>query len=163
MPTIHVAGDGHVTPIPLADGTTWGPYTDKKVRRTLDQALYILKHNIRGVKPCNKCFAALPGGRTFDDVFDDATVFVSFDPSGPNSGVTDAVGGREITISVSEFQGGRWTVAATLVHELAHVNGASATTADAEKSLKCCGLSGLFRPGAIGMEEDDRLVGPRYA
>jgi hypothetical protein len=163
MPTTHVDGDGHVSPSPLADGTRWDAYPNKdtSITRTLKQALFILKHNIRGMKPCNKCFSALPGGRTFDDVFDDPNVFISFDPSGPNSGRTDAVGGKEITIGASEFGRGRWSVAATLVHELAHVNGASATTADAENTLRCCGLSDHFRPGAVGAIASDS--GSRYA
>jgi hypothetical protein len=165
MPTIHVPGDGHATPVALADGTTWGEYTDPKIKKTLERALFILKHNIRGMKPCNTCFSALPGGKSFDDVIDDASIFISFDPSGPNSGVTNAVGGKEITISAGEFRGGRWTVAATLVHELAHTNGASGTTLDAERTLKCCGLWGLFRPGSIGMQDQDKEDddGPRYA
>lgn len=165
MPTIHVPGDGHATPAPLADGTTWGEYSDPKIKKTLERALFILKHNVRGMKPCNTCFAALPGGRTFDAVIADASIFISFDASGPNSGVTNAVGGKEVTIGASEFRGGRWTVAATLVHELAHTNGASGATLDAENTLKCCGLFGLFRPGSIGMRDDDEEDddGLRYA
>jgi hypothetical protein len=154
MPTIHTPGDGHVAPAPLPDGTKWDPYSDAKIKATLEQALFILKHNIKGMRPCNACFSRLTGGRTFDQVFDDATIFISFDPSGPNSGVTNAVGGKDITIGASEFRVGRWTVAATLVHELAHTNGAAGgASPDAENTLKCCGLSGLFRPGVVGENE----------
>ena len=164
MPTIHLAGDGHVTPIPDPDGTKWDPYTDKNVLDTLKRALFILKHNIRGMRPCNDCFKKLPGGRSFQDVFDDATVFISFDPSGPDSGATDD-NGKDITISASEFKVGRWSVAATLVHELAHVNGAAGDNMDAENTLNCCGLKGLFRADAVGLQDpsepDDN--GPRYA
>jgi hypothetical protein len=135
----------------------------QKSRKLWNAALFILKHNIRGMKPCNTCFSALPGGRTFDQVIDDASIFISFDPSGPNSGVTNAVGGKEVTVSASEFRGGRWTVAATLVHELAHVSGAGTTTLDAENTLKCCGLFGLFRAGSIGMQDIEDDDGPRYA
>jgi hypothetical protein len=112
-----------------------------------------LKHNIHGMRPCNDCFSRLSGGKTFDDVFDDPAMFISFDLSGPFSGRTDAVGGKEITISAREFRIGRWSVAATLVHELAHVNGADAVSADAEETLKCCGLAGHFRCGAVGVGE----------
>jgi len=161
MPTIHVPGDGHITPLPLADGTRWDAYGDAKIKRTLEQALFILKHNIRGSRPCNQCFSALPGGRSFDDVFNDPTIFISFDPSGLFSGTTDSVGGKEITIGVSEFRVGRWSVAATLVHELAHTNGAPLTTADAENTLNCCGLRGLFRPGAVGVTSQS--TDTRYA
>ena len=107
MPTIHLPGDGHVGPIPDPDGTKWDPYADADVLATLKRALFILKHNIRGMRPCNDCFKRLPGGRTFEDVFDDASVFISFDPSGPDSGATDSVGGKEITVSVKEFKVGQ--------------------------------------------------------
>ena len=65
MPTIHLPGDGHTGPIPDPDGTTWDPYTDDKVLATLKAALFILRHNIRNMRPCNDCFKRLPGGRTF--------------------------------------------------------------------------------------------------
>ena len=113
MPTIHLPGDGHTTPVPDPDGTTWDAYTDDKILATLKAALFILKHNIRNMRPCNDCFKRLPGGRTFQEVFDDATVFISFDPSGPDSGATDSVGGKEITVGASEFKVGRWSVAAS--------------------------------------------------
>src|SRR2546423_2915497 len=161
MPTIHVPGDGHAVPLPLGDGTKWAPYADPKMKKTLEEAFFILRHRIRGLAPCNTCFARLPGGRTFDQVFDDPSIYVSFDPSGPSSGATNAVGGKEITISMSEFRVGRWSVAATLVHELAHTNGASAVSASAEQTLSCCGLKAHFRPGAIGVR--DRLPPGRYA
>jgi hypothetical protein len=150
MPTIHLPGDGHVAPAPLADGTRWDPYDDPKLLRTLERALFILRHNVRGMRPCDNCFRRLPGGRSFTEVFDDAAVVISFDPGGPFSGRTDAVGGNEVTIAASEFRIGRWSVAATIVHELAHVNGAPADTADAESMLNCCGFRAHFRPGAIG-------------
>lgn len=154
MPTVHVPGDGHATPLPLGDGTRWDAYSDPKIKKTLDQALFILKNNVRGMRPCDDCFSRLPGGKTFTDVFDDAAVFISFDPAGPASGRTDAVGGKEITVNASEFRIGRWSVAATIVHELAHVNGAGTATADAENTLRCCGFSSHFRPGSIGLNEE---------
>lgn len=161
MPTIHTPGDGHTGPLPDPDGTRWDPYSDPKILHTLKQALFILKHNIRGMRPCNKCFSALPGGRTFDDVFDDASVFISFDPSGPDSGATDSVGGKDITVGKREFRVGRWSVAATLVHEFAHVNGApGGLSAAAETTLTCCGLRGLFRAGVVG--ERERHSDERY-
>jgi hypothetical protein len=62
MPTIHLPGDGHATPVPDPDGTKWDPYSDAKVLATLKAALHILKHNIRGMRPCHDCFKRLPGG-----------------------------------------------------------------------------------------------------
>jgi hypothetical protein len=151
MVTIHTPGDGHVTPSADADGTTWDPYSDPKIKHTLERALFILKHNVRNMRPCDDCFKRLPGGRTFTEVFDDSTVFISFDPSGPASGATNQVSGKEITISIREFRVGRWSVAATLVHELAHVNGAPGVPSPlAESMLNCCGFRAHFRRGVVG-------------
>ena len=45
---------------------------------------------------------------------------------------------------------GRWTVAATLVHELAHVNGAPGNDRQAEHTLASCLLQKLEDPQIIG-------------
>jgi hypothetical protein len=148
MPTIHTPGDGHITPVPLGDGTLWDPYSDHHLKHTLERALFILRHNVRHMRPCDNCFRSLPGGRSFTEVFDDPTVFISLDSAGPNRGVS-IVSGNDITISIGEFRIGRWSVAATLVHELAHINGAPNNTGDAESMLNCCGFRAHFT-GVIG-------------
>src|SRR3954469_2893699 len=89
MVTIHTPGDGHVAPSPDPDGTKWDPYSDEKTKHTLERALFILRHNVRNMRPCDDCFKRLDGGRTFTEVFDDANVFISFDPTGPASGATN--------------------------------------------------------------------------
>ncbi len=48
---------------------------------------------------------------------------------------------------------GRWTVAASLVHELAHVNGAPGDSHAAEATLPCCGFAALYVPTIIGANE----------
>ncbi|HKO49135.1 MAG TPA: hypothetical protein VJV79_15490 [Polyangiaceae bacterium] len=45
---------------------------------------------------------------------------------------------------------GQWTLAATLIHELAHVNGASGHDAAAERSLLPCLMGNLYDPHIIG-------------
>jgi hypothetical protein len=151
MVTIHTPGDGHVAPSPDTDGTSWDAYSDPKIKNTLERALFILKHNVRGMRPCDDCFKTLPGGRTFTEVFDDSTVFISFDSAGPDSGATNAVSGKDVTINFREFRVGRWAVAATIVHELAHVNGAPGGSSPlAESMLNCCGFRAHFRPGVVG-------------
>jgi hypothetical protein len=45
---------------------------------------------------------------------------------------------------------GKWTTAATLVHELAHVNGAPGTNRDAGNTLLNCMLKSLHDPTIIG-------------
>jgi hypothetical protein len=140
MPTIHIPGDGHLEPGPLADGTSWFAWDDEDNRKILNAALWILQHNIKGLKPCNDCFKRLPNGKSFDEILADPATFISFDPVGPNMGFTI---GNDVTISITNCNNNRWQVAATLVLEFAHVNGVtSADDAVAESMLRCCGLSG---------------------
>jgi hypothetical protein len=49
--------------------------------------------------------------------------------------------GREVAISEQAFRIGRWTVLATLVHELAHTNGApDRPSTAAEEAVLACGM-----------------------
>jgi hypothetical protein len=71
-------------------------------------------------------------------VHDQVEIFwISYDPHGRGAGETV---GRHITIGRTPLRFGRWAVAATLVHELAHINGASDLNGEAEKALLQCGL-----------------------
>jgi hypothetical protein len=123
----------------------------EKPLRILKQAIFILNSNIKGMKPCNECFSALPGGRSFDDVLMDNSVWVSYEPSR----TVDWYGiylsaTNEICVSQAAFDIGRWMVASTLVHELAHVNGASGYTDEAERTLLRCGLRRLYDKDVVG-------------
>jgi len=126
--------------------TTWSPYSNLRILQILERSIQLLR-GLRNAR-CDSCFRRLPGGRSFTEVFDDPTVFISFDPTSPFRGTTDWVGGREITIGHREFEGNPRimfsTVASTILHELAHVNGAPETNAQAENTLRCCGMSRLF-------------------
>jgi hypothetical protein len=115
----------------------------------VEQALFILAHNVRGSKPCNKCFQRLSGGHSFDDVLNDPAVVISYDP-GNQQGRYGATLGKDVTITEFSIRMGRWTVAATLVHELAHVNGAPGSDHQAEGTLMCCGFAALHNPAIIG-------------
>src|SRR5262245_27319516 len=156
MATVHIPGDGHVTPVRgvSTNGTIfhWLAFSDAKKIKVIEDALHILKRNVKGLRPCNNCFSRLPNGRTFDDILDDPSIFISFDPS--NDGRSfGARSGNDITICHFSIRMGRWTVAATLVHEFAHVNGAPGTNHRAEGTLLCCGFSGLHDPTIIGAVE----------
>jgi len=151
MARIHVPGDGHVAPLPKA-GWQWKPYSDVKKRRVVERALFILRTNVKGMKPCNECFKKLPGMRSFDDILNDPELFISFDPGNIEGryGVTIHAGGKEVSITDWAIRMGRWLVASTLIHEFAHVNGAPGTSSDAEDTLICCGFSAHHVPGIIG-------------
>lgn len=164
MAKAHTPGDGHSVPAPttLADGTPiqWQSYSNARKKKVVEDALFILKQNVKGMRPCNDCFRRLPNGRSFDDILDDPNVFISFDPT-TRQGLFGATLGKDITITDFSIRVGRWTVAATLVHEFAHVNGAPGTTHQAESTLPCCGFAALHDPNIIGV--GDRATDSRYA
>jgi len=146
MVKIHVPGDGHTAPPPDAVAT-YLPYSDAAKKKVVEDALFILKNNVKGSRPCNDCFKQLPNGRTFDDILDDDTVFICYDPSFSYCANTL---GNHITINELTIKIGKWLVAASLVHEFAHVNGATVTDHKAEGTLSCCGFAALEDPTVIG-------------
>ena len=153
------SGHGNLT----ITGDHWWAYTDATALKCLEQAMFILKNNIKGMKPCNERFKKLSGTRTFDDVLNDDTIWISYDSRTTVDwyGITNFVGGKEISISQLAFNKGRWWVAGTLVHEMAHTNGASATTGDADDTLLYCGVKNAYE-GVIGINQsgtsDTRLA-----
>ncbi len=149
MPTINTPASGHAGPAPLPGGHRYLPYTNATFLHTLNAAIHIIDRRISGYAPCDAAFSALPGGRTFSDVWTDATVWINFDPT-RGQGDFGATRGNDITITAFSLAMGRWTVAATLVHEMAHVNGAPGNTHAAEATLRDCLLKGLEDPTIIG-------------
>jgi hypothetical protein len=151
LPQINIPSSGHTGPAAIA-GWQWLPYTDADYLKTLKEAITIINDRINGNQPCDNAFRALPGGRTFAQVWSDNAIWISYDPKndGHNYGVTNAVNGKEISITQFSLRMGRWTTAATLIHELAHTNGAPGTTHLAEGTLRHCLLRGLEDPSIIG-------------
>jgi len=149
MVSINTTGSGHLGPA-ANSGFQWLPYPDAGRLKTLQQALDILDSRVKVHRPCNTAFARLPGGRTFREVFEDATVFISFDPQ-RRQNVFGATLVNEVTITDFSIAMGRWTTAATLVHELAHVDGApGGNDHRAEHTLVHCLLAGLHDPTIVG-------------
>lgn len=150
MPSINTPASGHVGPTPLPGGHRYQTYASETHLRTLRRAISIIESRITGHAPCNAAFTALPNGRTFAALWADPAVWINFDPLN-NQGDFGATRGNEITITAFSLNMGRWTVAATLVHEMAHVNGAPGNTHAAEATLRSCLLSGLEDPTIIGV------------
>jgi hypothetical protein len=148
MPTINLPAARHVGPAPPG-GHKYLPYTDAGFLTTLHSAISIIDSRIKDSKPCNAAFKALPGGRTFAQVWADATVWLNFDPRRIQDDFGATIG-KDITITAFSLAMGRWTVAATLVHEMAHVDGASGNDHRAEATLRSCLLQGLEDPAIIG-------------
>jgi hypothetical protein len=149
MPQINTPTSGHAGPAPLPGGHKYQPFTNAVLVSTLTSAMKIIDTRIKGNKKCDEAFKALPGGRTFARIWADNSVWINFDPS-KAGGDFGACRGNDITLTAYTLGMGRWTVAATLIHELAHVNGASGLTHDAEATLSACLLPGLEDKTIIG-------------
>lgn len=150
MPRINEPGSGHGDFISPA-GNRYCEYSNKDSLAILKRAISIIDTNVKNMKTCNDCFKALPGGRSFADVWADNSVWINYESRDDRDwyGITYGVGGTEVSISEKAFKIGRWWVAGTLVHELAHVNGAPINTTAADDTLLKCGLKNAYE-GVIG-------------
>lgn len=151
---INTAASGHVGPVKNGNAE-WVSYDAKteSQKKMLEKAINILKSNVYGSKNCNEAFKKLPNGKSFDEIFDDDAVWISYCPNTKTYGFTNVVGGKEITICEYAFKWGFWTVAGTLVHEMGHVNGAGTTDHAAEGTLLSCGLAKVHDPTIIGSRD----------
>jgi hypothetical protein len=149
MPLINTVSSHHAGPAPNS-GWQWLPFPSQSALHTLNHAIHIINSKIKGSKTCDAAFKALPGGRTFVDVWADHSVWISYDP-GTQALRYGATLGKEVTITAYSLRIGYWTVAATLIHELAHVDGApGGNNHDAEATLRHCLLSNLEDPNVMG-------------
>jgi hypothetical protein len=94
---------------------------------TINRALTILLGGMRGNHRCNSSFSALSGGRSFRDIFDDHTIWINYDSD--NRGhlwgwTIPSTHPNDVVICQYALRMGRWSTAATVVHECAHLNGA---------------------------------------
>ena len=95
----------------------------------------------RGNPAANAYFRTLPGGRTLTALLADSAIWINYSPTLADWGETNSVGGKEIAIGGTAFRVGRWSVLATMIHELAHSNGApGGASPDAERATLACGL-----------------------
>ncbi|MCK9607410.1 MAG: hypothetical protein M0R33_13300 [Methylomonas sp.] len=92
------------------------------------------------------------GARSLTALLADSSIWVNYHATLTDFGVTPGSSGfaTECAIGPAAFRIGRWTVLATLIHELAHCNGApGGSSTAAEDALPHCGLGRLseFRTG----------------
>src|SRR5262249_48414823 len=122
----------------------------------LVQARRYLDVKVQEHGPCNECFRRLPGRRSFKEVYNDPNVWINYMdvPEGP-AGFTN-VRSKDIGIHAKALTRGYLYVAAVMVHELAHINGAPGTKDNqiAENTLKCCLLASQFDPNVLGTIKD---------
>jgi hypothetical protein len=149
MPNLHEAGSAYTAPA-ATSGYEWLPITDKHLLAIVKDAFGIIDHKIKKYTPCSTAFKALPGGRSFEDVWTYPDIWVSYYPSVKEGDYGATLSKKHITLSKYSILMGRWTTAATLVHELAHCNGAGTSDTQAEDTLKKCMLKNLHDPSVIG-------------
>ena len=140
------------------DGDTWEPFQDEKqVNVMIEAFMMINKHVIWDkaiLKTCNCAFAKLAGHRDFATVWRDPGIWVSLN-SNPASDIFGMTYKMEISIPLRLFSLASpvRVIAATLVHELAHVNGAPGGWTDskaAESTLPPCGFEDQYNPAMVG-------------
>jgi hypothetical protein len=137
----------------------------------MNEAIAFIQTKLLKLKSCNDCFKRLPKGRSFVDIWNDPDTWIHYNGVTGSLGFSRA-GTKEIAIGSKSFESnidhpGRpnsMQVAATIVHELAHVGGAEGDPSKrdnaAEASLKACLLGQMFKPDVFGaierqMQEND--------
>lgn len=92
------------------------------------------------VPSANAFFLGLPIRRTLTSLLADSQIWVSYIPMSTNILGFCAKEINEIGIQYNAFRSGKKTVLATLIHELAHMNGTEYPSLDAELAVYYCGL-----------------------
>jgi len=142
--------DGHVGPA----GSISVP--DEYVQ-TINDALELLAREMHDWMPCNSEFESLPGGRSFSDLLDDDRIWINYDPT--NDGklwgwTIPADSPNDLVITKYALRMGYWSTAATIVHELAHLDGApGGNSKAAEHTVGTCRMKskvGPYDPNVVG-------------
>src|SRR5689334_6009488 len=110
MPQIHEAASAYVAPAPQG-GYEWLPIADKHLLATVKAAFKIIEDRIKKHGPCTASFKALPDGQSFEDVWNDANIWVSYYPSVKKGDYGATLNKKDITISKYSILMGRWTTA----------------------------------------------------
>ena len=76
----------------------------------------------RNISSGNRYFRSLPGGRSLTALLNDSSIWINYDPALTVDGST--FHNQDLWIGPGPFRAGRWVVLATIIHELAHINGA---------------------------------------
>ncbi|MCW7538130.1 hypothetical protein OOT46_09745 [Aquabacterium sp. A7-Y] len=145
--------DGLPDPIKNDEGritNEFKPFSDPQDIRRLKAAIeYIEKRILHLGEPaakdsiastCNAYFLRLPRRRSLEQLVTDPgeKIWIHYDPIGTDAG---AARGKDITLGRKALGGNVQVLAATLIHELAHVVGARDDDGTAEDALLHCGLS----------------------
>lgn len=121
-------------------------------RGTMRWARTKAKEIAKTMPSANTYFKTLPDGRSLSDLLSDSSIWVNYHPTMPFFGETNQVSGKEIAISEKSFKIGRWTVLATLIHELAHTDGAPGGDGQTSRA----GTALMWSGQAVGIDDRHR-------
>lgn len=128
----------------------------QRIRR-LREAIHHINSRIRHHAAANRYFKRIPAvsgasAQSLDALLSGPDILICLDPTltGPPLAAATPIGQRRISITAFGFSGSGRSVEATIIHELAHVNGASNTTRDAEDALRHSRMGDQFDPSAVG-------------
>jgi hypothetical protein len=100
---------------------------------------------------CDEAFGKLAGGKKFSELWADQSIHISFlTTPDPKTYGQAKMWGKDLAIAYGSFRHGWKMVAATIIHEMAHLNGAPDNTKEAEATLLHCGLKSKHRKEIIG-------------
>lgn len=164
MTTINIKKTGHGSRIENYSGGTSIRYnffpnispTDKKRLQKVIKAHAIidkLDKKISLHNTCNKYFKTLPKKKTFRHFWRKNNIYINFSPSSKN-GFYGATHSNDKDICISAWcldNTNKWMVAATIVHEFAHIGGApGGMSHSAEKAADKCGFKPQYNPKIMG-------------
>ena len=102
-----------------------------QVRWARTKAIWIAKR----LRSANRYYTSLSAGRSLTRLLDDGSIWINYNPSLAVDGAT--FHNSDLWVGPGPFRVGRWTVLATILHELAHINGAGG----AATGLTCSAFS----------------------
>lgn len=120
------------TPVPANHG---GETVEGQKIRRVREAIYHIMHRISHHQPANRAFASLPRGQTLSVFLATTNIFICQDPSNNDVLAASPVmlrspsSATDIRLSITRlgFAGSGRSVEATMLHELAHICGATHT------------------------------------
>lgn len=125
----------HVSPV---EG--WGPIRSPHLEKVV-WARKRARMVAAQLPSANRYFRLLPLGRSLSELLADRSIWINYDPDFRGFGSQSTEHPHELAVGQLAFAQGRWMVLATLLHELAHVNGApGGSDRSAELTLVHCGL-----------------------
>lgn len=156
MPRINFVDSGHQLPAPIG-GARFQPFiraADGPKIRLLEAAMRFIESQLVQTRTdsCESAFHSHSEGRGFAEVWADPDIWISYSLATHARGLTH-YNGRDIALSITAFgdQTIQWRpVAATLIHELAHANGAPRNTHEAERAVRVCRFADQYDPSLVG-------------